>query len=350
MENSFGEFIKSKRLERNLTQKELSKILFVSESTISKWEKNVSHPDITLITKLSEILGVTEHELITASIDKQAREEKIQAKKWRVFSFTWSLFFYVAYGLALIPCFICNLAINKTLSWFWIVFCALLTGFTLTNLPKLIKRYKLILLPLSTYLALVLLLGVCCIYTKGNWFWIPTISILFALVVVFMPIYISKYRLFSKIKKFNDYFSIGIDFIMLNVLLLVIYSFTIKHNYTQNAYWYSTIALPITVCVYLVLNLFLSVRFLSTNRFIKTSIIMFLISALYLIPPILKVKNPVFQKEINDANILLADLSRWIVEITIEQNVHLIIFLTLLLLAIVFMFVGIFRQIKRKNI
>ena len=71
MENTFGSFLKEKRNEKSLTQKEMAKLLFVSESAVSKWEKDVAHPDITLLPKLAEILGVTEHELITESIDKQ---------------------------------------------------------------------------------------------------------------------------------------------------------------------------------------------------------------------------------------------------------------------------------------
>ena len=144
MENSFGDFLKQKRQEKNLTQKDLANMLHVSESAISKWEKDVARPDISLLPILAEILGVSEHEIITASIDKQSRAEKIQAKKWRTLSFSWSLFFYIAYGLALLPCFICDLAINKSLTWFWIVFSALLLAFTFTNLPKLIKKHKII--------------------------------------------------------------------------------------------------------------------------------------------------------------------------------------------------------------
>ena len=93
-----------------MTRKHLPNLLFVSESAVSKWEKGAAHPDITLLPKLSEILGVSEHELITASIDTETREQKMQAKKWRTLSLTWSLFFYIAYGVALIPCFICNSA------------------------------------------------------------------------------------------------------------------------------------------------------------------------------------------------------------------------------------------------
>ena len=149
MENNLGEFIKERRKVKELTQKELAALLFVSESAISKWEKNIARPDISLLPKLSQILEVSEHEIITASMDDVSREEKRQAKKWRTLSLTWSLIFYISYALALIPCFICDLAINKTLSWFWIVLASLILAFTFTNLPKLIKKHKLIFLPLA---------------------------------------------------------------------------------------------------------------------------------------------------------------------------------------------------------
>ena len=304
MEKSFGEFLKEKRLEKNLTQKELSKLLIVSESAISKWEKDVAHPDITLLPKLSEILGVTEHELITASIDSNGREEKSQAKKWRVLSFSWSLFFYIAYAIALIPCFICNLAIDKTLSWFWIVVSALLLAFTFTNLPKLIKKHKLILLPFSMFLSLCLLLGVCCIYTKGNWFWIPVLSVLLGLTIIFAPIYIAKYEFFSKIKKYNDFISVGIDFIILNILLIVIDAFT--YNNSLVSHWYFKIALPITLIVYIVLNVLLCVRFLKINKLLKKhfKVKRFLLASVRLTIPIenkecvFEIENPFSELEV----------------------------------------------------
>ncbi len=350
MENSFGSFLKQKRQEKNLTQKGLAKLLFVSESAVSKWEKDVAHPDITLLPKLSEILGVSEHELITASIDNKAREEKVQAKKWRVFSLSWSLFFYIAYTVALIPCFICNLAINKTLSWFWIVVSALILAFTFTNLPKFIKKYKLIFIPLFQYLALVLLLGVCCIYTKGDWFVIPTLSVLLGLIIIFAPIYIAKYNAFSKIKKYNDFVSVGIYFIMFNILLVAINIYTVINNYTTNSWWYVKIALPIVLTIYMELNLLLSVRFLKINRFLKTSIILFLINVFLYLPSLLiKSGNPDLQKEIDDMNIFKANLSSWQVDATIEQNIHLIVCLTLLLLALVFLMIGLIRHCRRNK-
>lgn len=345
MENTFGEFLKLKRQEKNLTQKQLAKILFVSESAISKWEKDVAHPDITLLPRLSEVLGVTEHELITASIDRKDREEKVQAKKWRALSVTWELFFYIAYVLALIPCFIVDLAVNKTLSWFWIVLSALVLSFTFTNLPKYIKKYKLVLVPLSMYLALCLLLAVCCIYTSGNWFWIPTLSVFLALIMVFVPIYITKYDIFAKIRKYNDFISVAIDFVVLNILLIVINIYTYQNGYS-NILWYFTLALPITIAVYLILNVLLSVRFLEINKLLKTSIILFIINSLYFIPPFVKVDNPYVQIEIDQTNIFKANFTDWMSETTLTNNIHLIVFLSVAMVFTGFLISGLLLYFK----
>ncbi|MBQ9795542.1 MAG: helix-turn-helix transcriptional regulator [Clostridia bacterium] len=350
MENSFGEFLKQKRQEKILTQKELAKLLYVSASAVSKWEKDVAHPDITLLPKLSEVLGVTEHELITASIDKKSREEKAQAKKWRAFSMSWSLFFYISYTLALIPCFICDLAINKGLTWFWIVLSALILAFTFTNLPKLIKKNKLIFVPFSMYSALCLLLGVCCIYTHGNWFLIPALSVLFGMIVIFTPIYISKFNVFSKLKKFGDFISVGINFVALNILLIVIDLFSVLNGYTDN-HWFLKIAFPITLAVYCFLNILLCVRFLKANKLIKTSIILFIIDLLYLIPPFLKFKNPELQKELaHDTNIFKANFSSWKTDVTLDNNIHCIIALSLLVLSLIFFVCGLILHYHRKKL
>ncbi len=347
MENNFGAFLKQKRLEKSLTQKQLADILFVSESAISKWEKNVALPDITLLPTLSKTLGVSEHELITASIDEDTRKEKAQAKKWRTLAFTWSLFFYISYLVALIPCFITNLAIDKKLSWFWIVFSALLLAFTFTNLPKLIKKHKLLLIPLSNFLALCLLLGVVCLFSGGKWFLIATTSVLLSLVIVFLPIFISKYKIFYKIRNFNDFICIAVDFILINTLLIIIDNYCVNNGFSLT-HWFLPYAMPICTLVYLAVNLLICVKFLKLNRFFKTSIILSIITFLIYLPPLfIKVSNHLIQQEINDINIFKANLSSWNIG-NIENNVHLIIFLTLLALSLTFLLVGFFIK-KRKQ-
>lgn len=341
MQSSLGEFLKQKRQEKNLTQKDLASRLFVSESAVSKWERGVAHPDITLLPKICGILGVTEHELITASVDNEVRQEKSQAKKWRNLTATWNLFFYISYAVALLVCFICNIAVNKTLSWFWIVLSALILAFTFTNLPKLINKNKLILLPLSMFLALCLLLGVCAIYTNGGWFFIATLSVFLGLIIIFLPIYIAKYKIFERVRKCNDFISVAVDFIVLNILLLVI------ENYSGIT-WYFNVALPIVLVIYLLINLLLCVKFININKLLKTSIILSIIETfIVLLPLFIKSDNFYVQKEIDDFNIFKANFNVWIVEQGLDNNIACLIAITMAVLIVVFLISGLIT--KNKN-
>ena len=59
-----GLFIKSLRKEKNYTQKELAKMIGVTDRAVSKWERGLGCPDISLLEDLSNILGVTISELL----------------------------------------------------------------------------------------------------------------------------------------------------------------------------------------------------------------------------------------------------------------------------------------------
>lgn len=61
---AFGAFLARLRKEKGLTQKELAQKLYVSDKAVSKWERGLSLPDISLLTPLAEILGVTVTELL----------------------------------------------------------------------------------------------------------------------------------------------------------------------------------------------------------------------------------------------------------------------------------------------
>lgn len=53
-----GSLIKSRRLELGITQKELGKLLHVSDKAISKWERGISYPDILKLNDVAQSLGV----------------------------------------------------------------------------------------------------------------------------------------------------------------------------------------------------------------------------------------------------------------------------------------------------
>lgn len=61
---TFGKFLTEQRKTRGYTQKELAAKLFVSDKAVSKWERGLSMPDISLLIPLAEILEVSVTELL----------------------------------------------------------------------------------------------------------------------------------------------------------------------------------------------------------------------------------------------------------------------------------------------
>lgn len=90
-----GELIRKKRLELNLTQQELADRLFITPSTISKYENGRGFPDTSLLEPLSDALGLSINEILKGEelqerpadndnfreIIKLASEEKKSFKK-----------------------------------------------------------------------------------------------------------------------------------------------------------------------------------------------------------------------------------------------------------------------------
>ena len=73
------------------------------------------------------------------------------------------------YGIALLTCFICNLAVSHTLSWFFIVLCSIAMAFSITNLPFMLKGHRLVISAASVTILLYLLLFACNTYSHGRW-------------------------------------------------------------------------------------------------------------------------------------------------------------------------------------
>ncbi len=59
-----GNFIAERRKAKNLTQKQLAELLFISEKTVSKWECGKGLPDVSLMLPLCEQLEITVNELL----------------------------------------------------------------------------------------------------------------------------------------------------------------------------------------------------------------------------------------------------------------------------------------------
>lgn len=67
-QEKFASFITQRRKQLNLTQKDIAEKLHVSISAVSKYERGLSYPDITLLEPLSQILEVTIVDLLKGEI------------------------------------------------------------------------------------------------------------------------------------------------------------------------------------------------------------------------------------------------------------------------------------------
>ena len=73
---TMGMMIASKRKELGLTQMELAEKMGVTDKAVSKWERDLSCPDISSLPKLAEILGMSVDELMQVKRSSENRESK----------------------------------------------------------------------------------------------------------------------------------------------------------------------------------------------------------------------------------------------------------------------------------
>ena len=179
---------------------------------------------------------------------------------------------------------------------------------------------------------------------------IPTMSVILGWIIVFTPAFISKLKIFEKIKKYNDFLSLGIIFIVLNILLIVVDFFTVNQHYASS-HWYLTIALPISLVIYLIINLCVCVKFLKLNRFLKSSIVLSIINFFcYGVPRFIKINNEDVMRELSETNIFQANFSNWsTVGGQIDKNIHCILFLSILFLTLTLLIIGLIWHFKKRS-
>ena len=229
---TFGSFIKEKRINKNYSQKDLADLLYVTESAVSKWERGVSYPDITLITNICRILEISEKELIQSSDDDEYRKIKKDSDKYNELKKTIFWILNICYITAILTCFIVNIAVNHTLSWFFIVLAAILTAYSFVPTFTWINtKYKKLSFISTTFVSLFFLFLTCSIYTNNYWFMIPTVGLLLFYFIIFYPILFNEQRKHldkDKYKQISKWFLLSysiIIFLLIILLLIIINSY-----------------------------------------------------------------------------------------------------------------------------
>ena len=77
MEHTLGKRIAALRRDKGLKQDELAQQLGVTPQAVSKWENDQTCPDITLLPKLAQILGVSVDELLSGKSQEEEPPVKV---------------------------------------------------------------------------------------------------------------------------------------------------------------------------------------------------------------------------------------------------------------------------------
>lgn len=78
-----GRIIQSLRKEKEMTQRDLALLLNVSEQAISKWERGMGCPDISLLSRISGILSVNIEEMLSGELRPNDKDRgSMKRMKW----------------------------------------------------------------------------------------------------------------------------------------------------------------------------------------------------------------------------------------------------------------------------
>ena len=336
----FGIFIKNSRLKKNYTQKQLADELFIDVTAVSKWERGITYPDITLVPEICKVLDINEHELIQSSNDTEYRKKMHEAEKYMTIKDTIFWTTTLLYLITIVTCFIVNISVNHTLSWFWIVLASCLTAFTfIPTCTRFFNKYKFLVFIISTFISLFILFLTCSIYTKGNWYLVATFGTLLGYFAVFYPIIFCKLKMYlleDKYNKIKKYFMLtySLGLLVLTLLLLVVINIFFGINMMDSA-------VLVTICSYGLLFSYSIVELFSLNRFTKLGIDV-LITPLWLIGIGYVIQELFEGNVITDYSVNFLDWSNHI-----NGNILCIIILSFIFLSLVFLIIG---CIKSKRI
>lgn len=72
-----GEKIAQLRKEKGMTQSDLAEKMCVTDKAVSKWERNISVPDIRTVQKLSQVFEVSVEEFINETFNSENKTKNL---------------------------------------------------------------------------------------------------------------------------------------------------------------------------------------------------------------------------------------------------------------------------------
>lgn len=245
-------------------------------------------------------------------------------------------------GILLIPvivCLICNLAIGHALDWFFIVLASLLLVASLSVVPLMSPAKQAGLYTILTFMgSLLLLLGVVCIYSKGNWFFLAAIPTVFGLSLFLMPYVVYHIALPKCLLRQK-----GLLVMLWDTAWLYGVIITCGLHTAVPGYW--RVALGITgYCILIPWALFLVIRYLKVHSLIRAGICTCITGTF---TALINTVIDFITYGKSESSIVYADFSNWTYP-TNNANISVLILAVSFCVGIILIGWGLLKQHKKK--
>lgn len=149
-----GQLIACRRRELGMTQRQLAAKLNITDKAVSKWERELSCPDVTLLAGLAQALEISIGELldprqelgeakaqpetaVEQTLEYAARSVQRVSGRARRVSFAC---LSAAFFIGILTCAICDWCIQGTFTWFWYPLSSILFAWAVLTPAVLMER------------------------------------------------------------------------------------------------------------------------------------------------------------------------------------------------------------------
>lgn len=154
----------------------------------SESSKKIVEEHLAECPSCSNMMSKMDDTTIDEEIVKEKNEIiKSQAKFFKRKSALAGFILALVFAIPVLICFIVDIAAGAGLSWFFIVFAAMLIPTSLIVTPLMMPKNKMVTTMGAFTASIILLLAVCAIYSHGSWFFVAASAVLFGLTIVFAP-------------------------------------------------------------------------------------------------------------------------------------------------------------------
>ena len=243
------------------------------DSACGETSKRIVEEHLAECEKCSEMLKNYKDTEIDDVIVKEKQEViDSQAKYFKKKTTIAGGFIGGIFATPILICLIVNLATGHGLSWFFIVLMAMLIPASLIVVPLMAPKNRMFTSILSFTGSLLALLATCCIYTRGNWFFLVAPCVIFAMSLLFMPLLACRRPLSELLKNKKGLTVMTVDTITFFLMLLCIGLYVRTPMYFALAFG---ISVPVVAMIWV---LFLIIRYLPANGCTKAGLCIMLVA------------------------------------------------------------------------